>query len=148
MKYWKLRQYYKRLCIWVSYFKVCQKIYDDDSLGILEIERHQLKRTLKSIEKCHYHKDSEESIKWMKVALKILDRVLDEDIYVEYDIKQHKYIRKPYVNIRNYKRFIPGLSEEDIEEVDSEFFEVLLYEQKLWYVYNKIRYHYLRNWWE
>lgn len=136
------------LCIWMSYFKTCKRVYDFDSLGVLEVERHQLKRTLASIEKYHYHKDSEHSILWMRIAIRILDRILDESLYVEYDIKAHKYVRKPYVNVKNYKRFIPGLSEEDVRRSDPDFFEICLYEKKLWYVYNKIRYHYLQGWWE
>lgn len=136
------------LCIWMSYFKPCKNVYDFDALGMLEVERHQLKRTLASIEKYHYHEDSEYNISWIKIALRILDRVLDESSYMEYNVKEHKYVRKLYVNIKNYKRFIPGLSEEDARRMDPDFLSVCLYRKKLWYVYNKIRYHYLHSWWE
>lgn len=143
-----IRRYRDFLRIWISYFKPCKQVYDFDSLGILEVERHQLKRTLKSIEECHYHEDSKHSIFWMKTALRILDRVIDESIYNEYSIEEHKHVKKPYVNTKNYKRFMPNWSKNDLNNMDQDFFEVYLYEKKLWYLYNKIRYHYLHSWWE
>lgn len=140
-------RFWDSLCIWMSYFRPCKNVYDFDALGVLEVERHQLKRTLASIEKHHHHKDSEHSISWIKIALRILDRVLDGSLYMEYNIKERKYVRKQYVNVRNYKRFIPGLFGENTRHMDPDFLSVYLYRCKLWYVYNKIRYHYLHSWW-
>lgn len=130
------------LRIWISYFKPCKEVYDFDSNGILIVEKHQLERTLKCIEKNHYHEDSRHSIFWMRTTLNILNKVLNPDIHFDYKRGQHTKV--PNVNIRNIKRFCPQLTED--EATDS--VRVYLYQKKLWYVYNKIRYYYLLGWWE
>lgn len=139
----KLKQiiirYYERLCIWFSYYRVSNKVYDFDSYGILELEKHQLTRVYKCIKKYHYHEDSEYNLHWLKIMLNILDLVLD--------YRNKPPFVKQYVNLRNYKRYIPNVSSEDIQS-NRDYAIYLLYNKKLWYIYSKLRYNYLLNWWE
>lgn len=132
------------LCIWFSYFKPCRKVYDFSADSILEIELHQLKRTLRSIKKYHYHEDSNYNIQKIELTLKILEKIIDNEL--PYDFSKHKCNKEFYININNYKRFIPNISIDNIKNTD--FLKVCLYEKKLWYIYNKLRYYYLLDWWE
>lgn len=132
-----MKRFWYILKTWFSYYKVCKYIYDFDYIDILSVERHQLYRTLECIKKYHYHVNSKHNIFWMQIALNILDRIIDEDLYLDKDFKVTSY-----VNLATYKKYI------NIEKENNEFFKRLVYQEKLWYVYNKIRYYYLRKWWE
>jgi hypothetical protein len=125
-----MKRFYQRLKIWFSYWKVTKNVYDFDYIGILEVERHQIKRTLDCISKYQSHQNADRDIFWMKTAISILDFILG-------------YRDMPYyVNTRNYKRYVKDRFW--IEEV----FKYDVYNQKCWYLYNKIRKEHLLEWWD
>lgn len=140
----KLKRYYERLCIWFSYYKVSNKIYDFDSYCILELERHQLKRLHRYISKYHYHEDSEYNLQRIQTAINILDLLLD------YSFKSLVLNNKfnTYINLHNYKRFMPRLTDDDVNHINRKLISYYLYQHKLWYIYNKLKYNYFLNWWE
>lgn len=126
---------------WKEYRNLVSKIDDWDYTSILEVERLQMLRVAKQIEIDPIKHDHwEEDVKWIRLAVKILDTLLN-DTYWEGEKGGCRLI--PYVNTKNYKRFI------DVNEefINTEVYKMLLYEEKLWWLYNKIRLYKMRSWW-
>lgn len=52
-----------------------------------------------------------------------------------------------YVNKQNFKRFIPDFVENDMEEF-GDIFDLMLYREKLWYLYFKYKMYKMPGWWD
>ena len=83
---------------------------------MLEIEKRKLTEIRNYIAKHKRHVDWEFDVRDMNICLKLLDIILEKDQYYTswldncYGSKPHKQLPFPvYVNLRNYKRFIPCL---------------------------------------
>lgn len=129
-----------------EYRNLVRKIYDWDFCYILEVERLQLERTYKCLEKESIDYDNKQNnIRWMKIASKILDMYLKSDWWsIDFSVKPHKY-KVPYVNVKNANRFFKNWSE--IHPDIKDYMKVDLYEQKLWNLYHKIRLYFMQSWW-
>lgn len=126
--YWKNRVKYPivnfiiGLNRWFSYYKVCQKIFDFDYSGILEVERYQIERTRDAIIRFQSHLNWERDVRHMNLALKLLSIANEEDSISEQVSGHHwtegpnekglyewksdaKYEATKYVNIKNALRF-------------------------------------------
>ena len=138
--YYRLKD---RLSIWFSYWKTTERMYDFDYSSILEAERHQLKRVIKSIDKYRSHVNVERDLFWMRMCVYLLDVIIDNthDEWNGKDIVMNKYC-----NTRNYKRFFPNMSEDTKNKL--KYFPNDLYEHKAWNLYHKIRLEYMRSWWD
>ena len=126
---------------WKEYRNLVSKIDDWDYTSILEVERLQMLRVARQIEIDPIkHENWEEDVKWIRLAVKILDTLLNDTYWEGEKGKCHLI---PYVNTKNYKRFI------DVNEefINTEVYKMLLYEEKLWWLYNKIRLYKMRSWW-
>ncbi len=82
--------------------------------------------------------NSEEVAKDIKLALKLLEIVLDDESLVK---TSQGYIYTKYVNTRNQKRFIKYY-------YNTAFHQMSLRETKAWYLYNKLRYYKLFTFWD
>lgn len=85
-------------------------------------------------------------IRYLKIALKLLDIVLEIDTSVHCNFlvpESKRYVSLKYVNSRNWHRFFP----KDNINKDSILIKDELRKEKAWYLYNLIRYRELRHWW-
>lgn len=144
-----IKYYCKPLTRWLSYFKVCRNIYDFDFSGVIEVERHQLRRLRNDIIHYHHHVDWELDVARINLALKLIE-IISEDCMADYsfDTKTHKC--RVYVNTRNCDRYMRGFGER-LEKSDENHREVLkgyLYVEKAWHLYHKLRIQYMRDWWD
>lgn len=121
------------------------KIHDFDFTSILYVERLQMLRVAKAIStESIRHEGWERDVYWIKLAVKILDLYLNDTWWT---IENGKTIIKPYVNIKNFKKYRPNLTQEEIDSIDIDMRKQIIYEEKLWNIYNKIRTNYMRIWW-
>ena len=125
---------------WFSYYKVLRNCYDFDYDSILEVEEHQIKRVRDSIAKYKHHLNYERDLQNIDRALRLLEAseadILEEDSFTG----EYRTTRK--VNTRNASRFI------NITPIDSAFRLLHVYQCKAWYLYNKMRYEHLKEWWD
>ena len=148
---------------WFSYFRVSFRIYDFDYTSILEIERHQLERVKNSLVNRRKYIDWDRSAKEIELAIKLLDIVLHESediIFIgkSVDIDENgklsldpnsKWLYPHNVNTNNASRFVsPMMISKFNDPKIGELMKEDLRETKAWYLYNKIKYRYLRSWWD
>lgn len=154
-----MSRFFDRLKLTYAYWKRSKVIYDFDYSGIIEAELLQTERTLNSISKYHHYIYWEEDVRWMKKFITIGRMYLDGDWWsIERDdddpidnLISGEYISKgnyiiPYINTNNCNRFLPKIRKELFNQSDA--FKISLYEAKLWYLYNKIKYEKMQSWWD
>lgn len=113
-----------------------EKFHDWDYTSILQVERIQMLRVARSLSVGPYkHTSWERDVYWIKLAVKILDMFLNDTWWTT----DGGVI--PYVNTKNSYRFLK------YEPATGEDKKFLLYEEKLWHLYGKIRLTYMRGWW-
>lgn len=126
-----------------------------DSCFLLEIEKRKLTEIRDYIAKHKRHVDWALDVRDMNICLKLLDIILEKDQYYTswlhncYGSRPHKQLPFPvYVNLRNYKRFIPCL---DINKYNKSLMAHLqsnIRKEKAMYLYNKIRAYKMLGWWD
>lgn len=114
---------------WLSYYKALRYAYDFDYTSILLVEKHQISRLRNVIEKTEFYEGYERDVEIMNTAIKLIDIIIDEPFDVE-------------VNLRNGYRF-----DEGFKIKDSDVYKSIVYINKAWNLYYKIRKQYTRNWW-
>lgn len=161
---YSIKGFFRHLKIWFSYYKVCKDVYDWDYTGILEVERHQIRRTKQAIIKYQSHLNWERDVERINLALKLLSIAMEEDdSYVRvsgndwFDGPDEKglyewksdivYKSTKYINTRNSKRFSQSDYDKYSEDVRPLFLDHLR-NQKAWYLYNKLRYYHLQEFWD
>lgn len=107
---------------------------------MLEMERRKLKRMANWFEKNGCHENVEYDVSKMRLAVKLLDIVIEDT--------DSSFL---YINLKNINRFLcPSMSEWTLKNIENG--ELMAREglrvQKAWYLYNKLRYYFLRNWWD
>lgn len=135
-----LRREWDIIKSWFSYYKVLRNCYDFDYDSILEVEKHQIKRVQASIAKYKHHLNYKRDLQNIDRALRLL-AASEEDI-LEMNPLTGKYETTRKVNARNASRFT------DIIPIDSAFRLLHVYQCKAWYLYNKMRYEHLKEWWD
>lgn len=156
--YHSITNFFDILKRWFSYYKILRKVYDFDYSSILIVEKYQIKRVRDSIIKYQHHVDWKQDVRWMNIAIKLLEiveengcAVTGQTIEVNDILKIHHidYQLPVYVNVRNASRFINKYAISKLEEPK---IGVLIKDnlriEKAWYLYNKIRYNHLRDWWD
>ena len=125
---------------WFSYYKVLRNCYDFEYDSILEVEKYQIKKVRDSIAKYKHHPNYERDLQNIDRALRLLEAseadILEEDSFTG----EYRTTRR--VNTRNASRFI------NITPIDSAFRLLHVYQCKAWYLYNKMRYEHLKEWWD
>lgn len=160
-----IRSFFNFLSRWISYYKVLREAHDFDYTSILVVERHQIIRVRNAIIKYQDHADWERDVYWMNIALKLLD-IIEEDgcskligkgfctklredgLYELIDDKNSKWMLPIYVNISNYKRFIP-VEKEQFEDLRiGSLIKDRLRVEKAWCLYHKLKMYKMRSWWD
>lgn len=122
---------------------------------LLKLEQYKIREMCDYIQKYHTHIGWEKQIREMTICIKLIDIILEEDIYYKswlhncFESIPHKDLPFPvYVNVRNYKRFIPCL---DINKYNKSLLPHLhsnIRIEKALYLYNKIRAYRMQSWWD
>lgn len=129
---------------WLKYWKVIRNTYDFDYESILEVEKHQLTQLRNCIAKFKSSMSWKDDDRRMKLALKLLNIALEQDNFLLFNNSGYKL--NVYVNTKNYSRFIKY--SENFKNIDSDLFKDTLRVEKAWYLYNKLRYYWLKSWWD
>ena len=129
---------------------------------LLKLEQYKIR------EMCKYFKKSQLVVGWelqvrdLTICDKLIDIILEEDkqyqswLHSNYNISakdrwQNKGLKFPiYVNVRNYKRFLPQARYDatDMLPFLIENFKISLRQQKALFLYNKIRAYRMQHWWD
>jgi len=162
---WLKKRYYnliRGISNLISYFGIIWKDRNWDYGFMLELERKKLQRAIKWYEKNDYGVavNGKRYCNQMRVALNCLNIILDNDWWTinrpddesitEWLKRPHydnDYVIKAYINLNNWKRFMPWLSEESVNSKPN-LWKVELREIKAWNLYHKIRGQYMRDWWD
>lgn len=126
--------------IWY-WFRIITKIYYWDSGYLLDIEKHYLKQMLKYFIKSDLTVNNEYVVRDIKICLSLIDIIKNEAEDMS------------YVNIKNYKRFIPSLNNEMLDplirDVDTvKMVSRWIAQEKAFHLYNKIRAYRMQIWWD
>lgn len=117
-----------------NYKKLVTSHYD--WYNLLALERFKINAMAKDFEKHHSYVGWENDVRDMKLCVKLLDIIMEEDsISKNWEKEIH------YINIKNYKRFL-------FSEPSNYYLHKLeLRRIKALHLYNKIRNRVLRWWW-
>lgn len=143
---------------WFSYYKVLRTAYDFDYSSILDVERHQMIRVRDSIAKADKYIGWEHDVSRINLALKLLDIsndggavLVDSSLIIEDNglcQSDNTWDMPIYVNTKNYKRFLPNMTLERLEDPKiGALHKDHLRQQKAWYLYHKLRMYNLKHWW-
>ena len=107
-----------------------------DWYNLLALERFKINAMAKDFEKHHSYVGWEKDVRDMKLCVKLLDIIMDED-----SINKNWEKEICYINTKNYKRFV------SIEPSKYYLEKLELRRIKALHLYNKIRNRVLRWWW-
>lgn len=135
---WKMLVYdiengIKNLKYW---FSIIWKLYPWDTIYLIEIEEHQLKRMLNYFIKSDLAENNDMIVRDIRLCLSLIEIYKNEGENVE------------YVNIKNYKRFIPTLTEDHFNDKLINLTKGAIAQQKAFALYNKIRSYNMQMWWD
>lgn len=91
--------------------------------------------------------DHNSDIRWISICIKLIDIIQEEDSALEYNgiFSTQKFKLIKYINIRNSYRF---KLDDSCFMNNSNIYKELLRQRKALYLYNKIRYNYIFEWWD
>lgn len=127
----KKRKLPKEVKRWIRFFIKTNAYYNFDWAFMLDIEKEKLTQCIKFFTDNGYHINNSRIISKMKLAVRLLDIAIDEDLDF-----------KGYINTRNMNRFISNLYNYEPDLLPT------LRTKKAWYLYNKLRYYYMKEWWD
>lgn len=136
---------YRDLKLWMFniwyWFKIITKTRYWDDGYLLDIEEHQLKQMLKYFIKSDLVENNDIIVRDIKLCLSLIDIIKNEAIDM------------PYVNVKNYKRFIPSLNNEMLDPLIRDVNTVKMVsrwiaQEKAFHLYNKIRAYKMQTWWD
>lgn len=160
--WWKPYGWYLNICNILAWTPLLWKDREWDYGFMLEMERFKLRRMCKWYLKNNYGHavNGESTYKQMKFAADLLDIILDNDWYIIKDIDKpifvdgkffkhpdSDYVLSTYVNLRNYKRFLPWLKQETVDKAPN-FWSTEVRVAKAWSLYHKFSEHYMQGWWD
>ena len=122
--------------------KEAMKFYPFDYSFVLSLEKQALIRMYEYFKVSRIAEGNEVVEKDLKLALKLLDIVLEIDSV--YDSRAKGFIYR-HINIKNWKRFCPKAVNINW---DSLIFKDYLRREKAWYLYNKLRFERMRTWYD
>lgn len=147
MKEWwyKIKNFFRNV---YTYRKILVADYQFDYGYLLDLERFKLQLMLKSF-KDKPHTDHTGDIRWISICIKLIGIIQEEDSaleVVEMEMSKPQFKLIKYVNINNAFRF--GIEYLDRYDGLQVYRRELLRQQKALYLYNKIRYNYMLEWWD
>lgn len=119
------------------------KFYPFDYGFVLSLEKQALIRMYEYFKVSRITEGNEVVEKNLKLALKLLDIVLEIDSAYKYDFMFEGFVDR-YINIKNWKRFCPKDTSLDW---NTPILKDYLRREKAWYLYNKLRFERMRTWW-
>lgn len=121
-----------------KYHKILKEDKDYDWEFMLDLEQFKLKRMSEYFSKSQIVSDWETIVKEINLCIKLINIIKEKDIsgYL-YDGTK----KLPYINTRNYKRFLKYFYNND-------FYYSELRATKALYLYNLIRTYRMRSWWD
>lgn len=160
---WNIHKFWTRICRIFHWIPIIWNDYDWDASYLLEIEQQKLKTMCKWFKDEDYGStvDGKRIYNQMMFAISLLDIILEKDNWWEIDNSEFeacsgsitdklgklKYKLHKYVNINNYKLYIPYVSQKSMTE-RTDLWRIELRQEKAWYLYCKLRQHYLKRWWD
>lgn len=126
----KKRELPKEVKRWIKFFIKTNAYYNFDWAFMLDVEKEKLTQCIKFFTDNGCHINNSRIISKMQLAVRLLDIARDENLDF-----------KGYVNTKNINRFI------SIDKYDIDILPTLRTE-KAWYLYNKLRYYYMKEWWD
>ena len=124
--------------------KEAMKFYPFDYGFVLSLEKQALIRMYEYFKVSRITEGNEVVKKNLKLALKLLDIVLEIDSAYKYDFMFEGFVDR-YINIKNWKRFCPKDTSLDW---NTPILKDYLRREKAWYLYNKLRFERMRTWWD
>ncbi len=109
---------------------------------VLSLEKQALIRMYEYFKVSRIAEGNEVIEKDLKLALKLLDIILEIDSSYHHDLNTDGYIDR-YINIRNWRRFLPKSTNLNLPIIKN-----YLRIEKAWYLYNKLRFERMRTWWD
>ncbi len=161
----KIKNFFMNISNIISWIPTLWNDKEWDYSFMLEIEYNKLKNMIHWYETNDYGSctSGETVVKQMKLAVSLLDIILEKykwwhinfpDGYKFFDenhkyepIPDENYIIEPYVNINNWKRFMPNLKQDTITKHPN-LWRVYIRAEKAWRLYHMIREKYMRDWWD
>lgn len=122
--------------------KEAMKFYPFDYSFVLSLEKQALIRMYEYFKVSRIAEGNEVVEKDLKLALKLLDIVLEIDSV--YNSRSKGFVYR-HINIKNWKRFCPKAVHINL---DSLIFKDYLRREKAWYLYNKLRFERMRTWYD
>lgn len=121
-----------------KYSKILKEDRDYDFEYMLDLEKFKLKRMSEYFSKSQIISDWERVVKEINLCIKLIDIITEKDPpgYLYNGTK-----KLPYVNTRNYKRFLKYI-------YDNDFYRDDLRQTKALYLYNLIRAYRMMSWWD
>lgn len=126
--------------------KEAMKFYPFDYGFVLSLEKQALIRMHEYFKVSRIAEGNEVVEKNLKLALKLLDIILEIDSAYHYDFRpeSEEFVDR-YINTKNWKRFCPKAIKFNWK---SPIIKDYLRREKAWYLYNKFRFGYMRTWWD
>lgn len=121
-----------------KYSKFLNKDKDWDWEYMLELEKFKLERMSKYFSESKLTIDWERMVREINLCIKLINIVIDQD-FIGYLNNENKKL--PYINTRNYKRFVNYFYERE-SSYDN------LRQTKALHLYNLIRTYRMRSWWD
>ena len=129
---------------------------------LLKLEQYKIREMRNYFQRSQLVVGWELQVRDLTICDKLIDIILEEDkkyqswLHSNYNINakdrwQNKGLKFPiYVNVRNYKRFLPQARYDatDMLPFLIENFKISLRQQKALYLYNKIRAYRMERWWD
>lgn len=129
-----------------NYRKILWEDYQFDYGYLLNLEKFKLQLMIDEF-KNYAHTDHTSNIRWMSICIKLIDIIQEEDSILE-RLSPGYYTVTSYVNIKNAYKY--GL-ESNVNHKNPDivaFAKDTLRQRKALYLYNKIRYNYIYEWWD
>lgn len=126
--------------------KEAMRFYPFDYGFVLSLEKQALIKMYEYFKVSRIAEGNEVIEKNLKLALGLLDIVLEIDSAYNYNLRpgSEGFIDR-HINIKNWKRFCPKNADLNW---DAPIFKDYLRREKAWYLYNKLRFECMRNWWD
>ena len=142
--YYGIKNFLKNL---YNYRRILWRDKQFDYGYLLDLEKTKLQLMIHEF-KINPHVDHTSNIRWLSICIKLIDIIQEEDFALEYSNKPNtaKFRLIKYVNISNSIRF--GLENIMFDGPLQIYMKQTLRQRKALYLYNRIRYNYIFDWWD
>lgn len=129
------------------YRKILWKDYQFDYGYLLDLEKFKLQLMVNEF-KNSPHIDHTSNIRWMSICIKLIDIIQNRDSILDRQFSTYRYTLTKYVNINNAYKYGLEVNTHHKNPHVVAFAKDTLRQRKALYLYNKIRYNYIYEWWD